>query len=226
MGTRIEDIIRMDVAFVDIQLSQEMRLIEELSKALSTDIIVLGDSLGTLGNIGSPNEKMFSLPKERITIATSSNPKITRILIDYPHKDFLPRFVQIARQAVLSLNLDVTPNAFGFNVDISYEQDSGKTAMEYIASRLYSPLFSGPQEGELIEGAGRFTLKKDATNNLGVRIEPRLNDRTTSTVFMSVNHHVNEARFPEEPEILRYLQNILQQTYHLVELIDGPDRPK
>ena len=52
----------------------------------------------------------------------------------------------------------------------------------------------------------------DADGRRTITVQPRFNDTTTSRVFLSLNLHKQEQRFPDEAEIQTTLKEIQQES--------------
>ncbi|MDE2817829.1 MAG: hypothetical protein OXK81_14190 [Chloroflexota bacterium] len=160
----------------------------------------------------------LQLAQDRITVESSQ----LRFVVEreYPEKESLDRIAELAGMAFSYPDLNGTDTAnFGFNVELVFDQDSGDTALEYLAKRIFSnnPNIPG---WELAGGAGKMVFLEGG-NQWNVTIEPRFNDANTSKVFCSINLHLGERPIPDREELLNCLALTWDHTMQFVEAIDA-----
>ena len=165
--------------------------------------------------------QVLQLAQDRITVESSQ----LRFVVerDYPEKEGLDRIAELAGMAFSHPDLSGTSKAsFGFNIELVFDQDSGDTALEYLARRIFSnyPNIPGWQ---LAGGSGNMVFV-EGDHRWNVKIEPRLNDANTSKVFCSINLHMGERPIPDRKELLNYLALTWDHAMQFVETIDADDK--
>ena len=87
---------------------------------------------------GPPIQGRFlELAQDRITVESSQ----LRFVVErvYPEKEGLDRIAELAGMAFSHANLNsIAPSSFGYNIELVFDQDSGDTALEYLAKRIFS----------------------------------------------------------------------------------------
>ena len=219
MAIDIQDVLKVNVVFVGIGLLDEPASLEGFRVSVGSEVVPEGVIFEPHPGGAPMQGQILRLAKDRISL--ESSPFRTLVNRDYPTKDELARLAEVAGGAIANTNLETRkPRAFGFNVELVYDQSSESSALSYLANRIFSPHVSGIQGWELIGGAGRFIFNENA-HRWTVRIEPRLNEENTTKVFLALNFHVNEERLLDESEILDFLVKTWEQAHNFVERIDG-----
>ena len=219
MAIDIQDVLKVNVVFVGIGLLDEPASLEGFRVSVGSEVVPEGVIYEPHPGGAPMQGQILRLAKDRISL--ESSPFRTLVNRDYPTKDELARLAEVAGGAIANTNLETRkPRAFGFNVELVYDQSSESSALSYLANRIFSPHVSGIQGWELIGGAGRFIFNENA-HRWTVRIEPRLNEENTTKVFLALNFHVNEERLLDESEILDFLVETWEQAHNFVERIDG-----
>ena len=219
MNTEVEDILNASIVFTEIALLYTSQEIDNFRNLVGSEIQrneglqITGPPPGLTG--GLETAKSVLLPKERILIHSSPQKTICRI--DYPDKNSLARLVEVATFAIESrINQSLLPTSFGYNVELVYDQISDLSASQYIARRILS---LAPPKWNVMGGVAAFSIE-ESPQVWNIKIEPRMNEPKTSKVFLSVNCHFNESRFPDREETQKYLLHAWEQAYCLIKRID------
>jgi hypothetical protein len=115
---------------------------------------------------------------------------------------------EIAVQAVKCSDLSSQSlQAFGYNMEMVFDQTSNENAFRYIGRRLFGNNPSGEAMWDFEGGAGRLVFS-DSTGKRSFNIEPRFGDENTSRIFLSVNLHKNESTLPLQTEIAESLETL------------------
>ncbi len=222
-ATRHHDVVTTNLVLVDVDLLNQQDEFERFRAKLDVDLRL---EVGLITNISSgqtePSRKI-TLDRERIALSLSpSRSSITR---EYPDRPDLERLSQVSALAIESTDLaGHVPRAFGYNIELVFDQDSGQPAIQYIGKRLFGCQSLGEAGWELIGGIGRLIFA-DATSRWTVNLQPRFDDTDTSRVFMSLNLHRDEQRLPNEEEIRHSLMEAWTKAEEIINRLDERKAP-
>ena len=195
------------VVIVGIDLPSVDNLVEELGVISKTDVQVL------LGRDGDPD--VLILDRERIEITIlESQLSVSR---EYPSEEDLSALASISTSTLNILNQPI--KAIGYNVDLVFEQNSGRTAERYLGGRLFKHNEFGGEEWPLWGGFGTMVFG-NSRKRKSFCITPRLDDDKTTRVSVEANYHVGDGQIPRETEICESLATIWKDTLGIMELID------
>ena len=220
MAAVIQDVTNANFVLVEFQLLRTPQDIEEFKNAVGADVEIAG--MGLFANVPTGRAGpgyTLSLRKDRIALELS--PPRSTIGMEYPTRGDLARLANVACQAIASTSRESehAPLAFGFNVEMVFNQDSGKPASRYLSDRLFSSEQFGSEDWELVGGSGKFIFNDD-----GIRwtfnVEPRFNDENESRVFLRVNLHKSENRLPDKEEIQSSLERAWDEISGFMDRID------
>ena len=218
MAIDIQDILKVNVIFVGIGLLDEPASLEGFRNSVGSEVVPEGVIFEPHPGGAPMQGQILRLAKDRIFL--ESSPFRTLVNRDYPTQDGLERLAEIVASAIENTNLEARkPRAFGFNIELVFDQASENSALSYLANRIFSPNISGTQGWQLMGGAGKLIFKENA-HRWTVRIEPRLNEEMTTKVFLALNFHINEERLPEKAEIHNLLLKTWEQAHNFVNRID------
>ena len=162
--------------------------------------------------------RRFELPRERISLDSSS--RGTTVQREYPTQNELERLSEIVSCALEHTDLqNQSPQAYGYNIELVYDQTSGNAAIQYLGERLFGGQELGDGDMKLIGGSGRIVLESPA-GRWTVQVEPRFGDEQASRVFMSVNYHKQEQRIPRTEEVRQNLQELWEMANSFAARID------
>ena len=220
MAANIQDVVRANLVLVGCRLLGQPKEFEEFRQAVGTDVQVVQAEL--IANIASgitePGQTL-ALKRDRITIELSQSRSI--ISREYPSCDDLPRLAEVSGQAISHTSLEGSQlRAFGFNIDMVVEQDSGATAFAYLSHRLFGAESLGNEDWQLVGAAGRLIFD-DNGRRWTINLEPRFNEEHEKRVFLSGNLHLPDHPLPNEDEIVSYLEEAWDKTHQFVSHLDG-----
>ena len=219
MAVEFEDVLKAEVVLVGVGLLNTVDAFEAFRAAIKTDTLVSGHTMAIDAQTNMAEAvRIISLNRDRIALEISS-PRST-IRREYPEEKDLDRLAEVSGQAITKTTLTgQNLRAFGYNLDLVYDQDSGQLAAKYLADRLFSNDIPHRKEWQLVGGASRMVYKEGA-NQWQITVEPRFNDPTTTKIFLTVNLHKDKNVPPEQCEIRDSLQEAWQQARMFVCLLD------
>lgn len=195
------------VVIVGIDLPSVDNFGEELGVISKTDVQVL------TGGDGDPD--VFILDRERIEITIlESQLSVSR---EYPSEEDLLPLASISAATLNFLNQPI--EAIGYNVDLVFEQNSGRSAERYLGGRLFKHREFGGEEWLLWGGFGTMVFGHSRKRQ-SFNVAPRLEDDKTTRVLVEANYHVSDGNIPQETEIRESLAMIWRNTIGIMELID------
>ena len=210
MSVSLHVALDASVVIVGIDMPTMDDFVEKLEAIFETDVQVVS------GRAGDPD--VLVLDRERIEISMQGSQLI--INRDYPSEGDLPNLARVSN-ATLTL-LDQPIGAVGYNVDLVFEQNSGRSAERYLGERLFRygkldddawPIWGG--SGTMVFGSSRE--RKSFT------IAPQLDDEKTTRVLVEGNYHVVDGPTPLEAGISESLAMIWKDAFRVMELVDGEE---
>ena len=219
MVATIQDAINANCVLVGFQLLRTSQDIEKFKNAVGSDVEVA--SVGLFANVPTGRTEpgyALSLRKDRIALELS--PLRSTIGMEYPTREGLARLANVTCQAIASTSGESdAPQAFGFNVEMVFDQDSGNPASRYLSDRLFSSQQIGNEDWELIGGSGKFIFN-DGGTRWTFDVEPRFNVENESRVFLRVNLHKSENRLPDKEEIQGSLEKAWDEIHNFMDRLD------
>lgn len=209
MATTLGDVLNANLVLVGVELLNEPDAVERFRNELAPDLrLEVGMFVDGATGLPEPS-RTLTLGKDRIQLTLhSSRATIAR---EYPDESGLPRLAQVATRAIELTKLESRlPQAFGYNIELVFDQNSGQPALQYIGNRLFASLPINEPGRYFIGGTGQL-IYADADGRRTITVQPRFNYTTTSRVFLSLNLHKQEQRFPDEAEIQTTLKEIQQE---------------
>ena len=195
------------VVIVGIDLPSVDNLVEELGEISKTDVQVL------FGRDEDPD--VLILDRERIEITIlESQLAVSR---EYPSEEDLLPLANISTATLNFLNQPI--EAIGYNVDLVFEQNSGRSAERYLGGRLFKHRELGGEEWPLWGGSGTMVFG-NSRKRKSFSLSPRLEDDKTTRVLVEANYHVGDGLTPQETEIIESLATIWRDAIGIMELID------
>ena len=210
MSVSLHVALDASVVIVGISMPTMDDFVEKLEAIFETDVQVVS------GRAGDPD--VLVLDRERVEISMQGSQLI--INRNYPSEGDLPNLARVSN-ATLTL-LDQPIGAVGYNVDLVFEQNSGRSAERYLGERLFRygkldddawPIWGG--SGTMVFGSSRE--RKSFT------IAPRLDDEKTTRVLVEGNYHVVDGQTPLEAGISESLAMIWKDAFRVMELVDGEE---
>ena len=210
MSVSLHVALEASVVIMGVDMPSMNDFVEKLEAMFETDVQVLS------GRAGDPD--VLVLDRERIEVSVQGS----RLIINryYPSEEDLPTLARISN-ATLTL-LDQPIEAIGYNVDLVFEQDSGRSAERYLGERLFRhgkldgddwPLWGG--SGTMVFGSSRE--RKSFT------VAPRLDDEKTTRVLVEANYHVVGGQTPLEAGMSESLAIVWKDAFRVMELVDGEE---
>ena len=225
MKPKIKDVLNVSVVLVGIELLSTQDMAEKFKDDVQSEVIMnAGTFLGVQANASLAVGRSFSIEKHRIGIQCAKSQSVCRL--EYPTEESLDRLAEVTYLSIE--NTFPQPHEItipiGYNIELVYDlfSESERSAYQYIAKKIFSPL-TGEGWG-LIGGAGTFSFNEYYQENhdrWNVKIEPRFNQETTSTIFLSANLHFKNIALPKtKEEILNSLNRVWEQAPKIIERID------
>ena len=216
MAAEIQDIIRANLVLAGLRLLNTPAELEAFKRAVKTDVQEVRHGPIVLGT--TEPVRVFALHRDRITLELS--PSHSAINRDYPLREDLPRLAEVAWQAINNTSTEGQHlQAAGFNIDLVFEQDSEKTAFEYLSQRLFGVEPSTNEGWRFVGGAGRLIFDA-GVRQWTISMEPRFNDANESRVFVNANLHIAAQVLPTEKEIEAPFKEIWRAIYDFVQWLD------
>ncbi len=224
LDARHDEVVSANLVLVGVNLLKQTEEFERFSRELDVDLVDLRVEVGLITNIPSgqtEQSRTITLDRERISLNMSpSRSSITRA---YPSVQDLDRLAKVSALAIESTVLiDQVPKAFGYNIEVVFDQDSGQPAIQYIGKRLFGHQSLGEVGWELIGGTGQLVFA-DAQSRWTINLRPRSDNPDTSKGFMSLNLHRDEQRLPNEEEIRA---SLIEARTKAIEIINRLDERK
>ena len=217
MAATLHDVVSANLVLVGVGLLNDPAKVEQFRSALDSDMrIEVGLATNVQSGATEPSLTL-TLNRERIVLTLSS--ARSTIAKEYPSVEDFTRLAEITEQAIrFTGDVDV-PRAFGYNVEMVFDQDTGLSASRYIAERLFDYSLLGKNSWDLSGGRGQLVFQGDG-GQWTITVEPRFGDETTSRLFLSLNLHKDEQRMPLGKEIRGTLEEILQESQDFLNRLD------
>ena len=220
MAASVQDVVRANLVLVGCRLLGQSEELEGFRQAIKSDVqIVQAELIANIASGITEPGQTLAIKRDRITIELS--PSRSTISREYPSRDDLPRLAEVASQAISYTSLHGSqPRAFGFNIDLVFEQDSGSTAFAYLSRQLFGAESLGNEDWKLAGAASRLIFN-DNGRRWTINLEPRFNEERETRVFLSGNLHLAGQPLPNEGEIATYLEEAWDETHQFVSHLDG-----
>lgn len=219
MAASVQDVLKANLVLVGVGLLSKSEEHTAFVNAVEADVVVSGTGIALgIPAIAPESGRRLTLNRDRITLELF--PSRSVIEREYPTLEELGRLAQVAGFAIAKTNLSGQGlQAFGFNIELVYNQTSGDSALRYLGQRLFAPVFPGNTGQILVGGAGRLIFE-DGEGRWTVTVEPRFGDEAETRVFMSLNLHIVSQKFPEEAEVKSSLEKAWHKAHSFVEHLD------
>lgn len=207
MPIAIRDVLKVNVVLVGVSLLDSAEEIKKFSESVSADVeaSAIGSAFG-LPPLHPDLGRRLAVPRERVTLYIASGRTV--IEREYPNEDDMARLADIAGHAIqCTTTQPKQPTAFGYNIELVFNQTSKTPAFQYLGDRLFCQQNWGIGGWNLIGGAGRLIFNSPE-GRWAIQVEPRHNDETTSQVFVNLNLHKAELRLPSLDELRQSLKNV------------------
>ena len=210
MSVSLHVALDASVVIVGIHMPSMDDFVEKLEAIFETDVQVL------LGGAGDPD--VLVLDRERIKASVQGSQLI--INRDYPSEEDLPALARVSN-ATLTL-LDQSIEAIGYNVDLVFEQNSGRSAERYLGERMFKHGKLDDEAWPLWGGSGTMVFGSSQERK-SFTVAPRLDDDKTTRVLVEANYHVADGQTPLEAGISESLAIIWNDAFRVMELVDGEE---
>lgn len=221
MAVTVQDVLSIDVVFTDLELLRNDQEVAACSAAYGSEIITEG-GMFVLGSSqsGPVQGRRMHVPRDRMLVESSVHR--TRVVRQYPsHIDCVASVVRLMKHAITCTDTPgVVPSSFGFNLELVYDQDTGQDALSYLGQRLFVGASDLHETWEDAGGSGRLFVREGICE-WAVALEPRLQARDTTKVFLGLNLHVPETRVPDDGEMEMLLRKLWGRAQNLIENLDG-----
>ena len=112
--------------------------------------------MGSIANVLSgltEQNRILTLRRERIELNLS--PSRSLIAREYPDQADFERLDEVATLAIANTELaDKRPQAFGYNIEMVFEQDTQQPAIYYLGERLFNYQALGKDDWKPLGGRG------------------------------------------------------------------------
>ena len=219
MAVKTPEVVKVNLVLVGLRLLSAPEEVESFKQTIGADVQLTGVGMGVNVQTGIPEPGfMLTLNRDRITLELS--PARSTINRDYPSREELSRLAAVAGQAITTTSItEHQLRAFGFNIELIFDQDSQTPAFRYLSRRLFDVGPLGNEGWQFVGGAGRLIFD-DSGRRWTVSLEPRFNEETESRVFLTINLHRPEQRAPLEGEIRDSLEELWDETHRFVQRLD------
>ena len=219
MATTVQDVLNVNLVLVGVGLLNKPEEFNEFRDAVATDVVVAGSGL-VIGIPTNTAETGRTLTLNRDRIALDISPSRSVIRRDYPLYGDLDRLAEVIGHAITKTDIkSQEPQAFGYNIELVYDQDSGIPALQYLAKRLFAANLPGNEGWELIGGTSRL-LFEGGEARWSVTVDSRFNDEAATKIFLSLNMHRAETRLPRLDEVRASLQEVWTQAHNFAIQLD------
>ena len=203
MPPAVSDVLKANVVFVGIELLNSQESVDKFQTFVGSEVVREGLLVGGGPGITPSQGHIFRLHRDRIFLQCSSVRSIVER--EYPARQDLTRLTDVTHCAIQNTDMtDQSLAAFGFNIDMVFDQSSGKTALKYLADRLFSTRIHEFNDWPLIGGSGKLVFEEGA-NQWTVTAEPRFGDEKTTKVYLGINSHFNQHELPDRSAMLSSL---------------------
>ena len=219
MAATLRDVVSANLVLVGIDLLNEPDEVERFRNALDIDLRL---EVGLVTNLPSgltEPSRTLTLNRERIALNLSSSR--SSIAREYPEQPDLTRLAQIAELAIGDARCagGQPPQAFGYNIEMVFDQSSGQPAIRYIGECLFGHQSFGKAGWSLLGGTGQLIFTDDASQ-WTITIRPQPGDVATTRVLLALNLHKDEQRFPTESESKASLEEVWNEAKAFMNRLD------
>ena len=219
MATTLVDVVSVNMVLVGVGLLRTPEDAERFKKSLDLDLrLELGIAANPQSGI-TEQSRTFTANRERLSLTLSTSR--STIGREYPQRTDLSRLAEVATQAISFTDLsDQELRAYGYNIEMVFDQNSDERAFLYIGNRLFGHMPDIEGRWTFEGGAGRIVFN-DAVARRTFSVEPRFNDESTSRVFLSLNLHKNDQALPTRKEIEDSLDSIWSEAEEFMRQLDA-----
>ena len=221
MAVNVQEVLVVDAVLAELALLRNETEIVACGEAMGAEIVGDGIVLASQRHGSAPAQgQVLRLHRDRLLVETSA--ARTRIAREYPTGiEDVHLVSRLTAHAIASTDVEgKLPTAFGFNIQIVYDQDSGEPTTRYLGRRLFKSALDLDENWVQSGGFGRM-LFQEGHRRWTIVLEPRMQDPNTTKVFLDVNLHVSEERLPSRDDVDLLLEEVWSRAHSLIETIDG-----
>ena len=207
MAITAPEVVKANLVLVGFRLLSAQNEIEAFRRAVGTDVRTVEAGLAVNVQSGL-TEPLIGLALNKDRIALELAPARSTISRDYPQREDFPRLAEVAWQAIKNTSIgEQQLRAYGFNIEMVLDQDSGTPAFEYLSKRLFDVGPLGNDGWQFVGGAGKLIFS-DSGRRWTINLEPRFNDETESRIFLNGNLHEARQDTPTADQIRESLEEL------------------
>ena len=214
MDVRIVDLIAADFVVVGVELLNSPQSIQ-----------LFGNTFDefrwmpvTQAQNGFGDGKRISLDRDRIYIDLISGR--SRVRQEFTSREKLPDLAKLTSRAIqFTDNCPSTAEAFGFNVEVSYDSTQGESAFSYIGRTMFSGLRK-IDSWNLIGGLAAVRFSDDDGVVRNIQIEPRFRNDTFHRIYLHCNIHFERRNLPGVSEIEAGLVRALDDANRFIQNLE------
>ena len=223
MAVTTPEVVKANIVLLGQRLLRAAEEIESFKRTIGTDVQLAGVGMGVNVQTGIAEPGLtLNLNRDRITLDLSPSQSV--INRDYPLREDLARLAEVAGKAISNISGEEQDlRAFGFNIELVFDQDSDSPAFGYLSRRLFDVDGLGSEGWQFIGGAGKLIFG-DGGRRWTVAMEPRFGDETESRVFLSVNLHKASQSPPTVDEIRNSFEELWDEVHDFVQRLDEKGR--
>ncbi len=215
MSATVQDVLKANVVFVGIELLASQEGVAEFQNSIGSEVVPEGILIGAGAGVTPTQGQVLRLPRDRIVLQCSSIRSVVER--EYPTANDLDRLAEITDCAILHSKLnEKTLDAFGFNVDLVLDQNSGETALTYLANRLFASGLQSAMGWTLVGGSGKLIFEED-DHRWTVTVEPRFGDDKTTKVYLGLNLHIGGKPMPSKSDVLNSLSEAWDKAHSFLQ---------
>ena len=219
MAAHVRDILKTNIVLVGLGLLGNTAEVNAFGQAVGTDEIVAEAGI-LVGIPGAPQPAAGKLSLQRDRISVQMLPDRTVIEREFPERRDLTRLAEVYGKAIESTKSQRGMlRAYGYNLDLVYDQDSGSSSRRYLGDRLFGNGNFAPEGWTLGGGAAKLFFDSPA-GAWTIQVEPRANDDDSTRVFMSLNLHRANLDVPNRTTALQSLEEVWDSALSLIERLD------
>ena len=219
MAIEFGDVLKADLVLVGFPLLDRPGEIEAFRAEYKEARISGGGVNIDVQSNKAEQGQVVTLDRDRITLELFPSRAVIRR--EYPTDEVdLTRLAEVAYHAIsITAIRGKMLRAYGFNLDLIYDQDSGRPAYGYLADRLLSGGLQQMNEWQLSGAATRVTYFS-GEDQWQIAIEPRFGDPLTNTVFLNVNLHISASQLPDLDAINDSLKQVWKWAHDFANFLD------
>lgn len=228
MEESLIDMLYADMTLVGISLLDHQQVRDTFANDIRADITTeelgIGSPVPSIDAL-SPMQTRVEVPRDRISITQTREPRRTIIRRDYPTrlswKEDIGRLADVAVKAIRHSKTQIRDQqlrAHGYNLACTFDIEPTSTAVQYIADHLFSKTF----DIGFIGGSARLLFNHPDGSRSTFMIQPRPdNDVSSRVLYISLNVHHQGGRMPSPDQIRESLSSLKSQTIGFMEKLNS-----